>query len=540
MMGFSISRIISRAWGHVALSVLIGIGLVSLIAPSCAFAATSVPFTINMSEAVTVTGTPRIAVDVGGVTRYATYTSGSGSAALVFTYAMVAGDVDLDGVSLSSPIDLNGGTITDLNGNPQTDLTFTVPNTSGVKIDYPSLSMDFIYDADGRYTLNGTAYNDLTSFLGASGGTFSRASIGTYFDSSGTLQTASSGTPRFDHDPITHAPKGILIEEARTNLLQYSGNIGMGNWAIDGGCSTLVADATTAPDGSNNASRIIYSCGGARKTQSITVSTITPLTFSIFLKPSSSNNGSRLLVYNNTTTTSLGSINIPSLLSGGTAYANGWRRYSLTVSSGWISGNSLRFYVYTDSSGGAIVGNDLYVWGAQVEAGSFPTSYIPTTTAAVTRAADNLTVPTASWYNASSGSLYAEADTMPYNGSLSGAISIAFFNDVTTNNEWGLRFDAGGTNTASPYVAGGVNQTTIYTLPVLSGINKTVHAMSSNTRSTVGNGGTVRTGTYSSPPAITTLDIGKKYPSSYLNGWIQRAKYYPARVSDTQLQLMTQ
>ena len=89
--------------------------------------------------------------------------------------------------------------------------------------------MDFIYDADGRYTLNGTAYNDLTSSLGASGGTFSRASIGTYFDSSGTLQTASSGTPIcFDHDPITHAPKGILIEEARTNLLQYSGNIGMG------------------------------------------------------------------------------------------------------------------------------------------------------------------------------------------------------------------------------------------------------------------------------------------------------------------------
>ena len=72
--------------------------------------------------------------------------------------------------------------------------------------------MDFIYDADGRYTLNGTAYNDLTSFLGASGGTFSRASIGTYFDSSGTLQTASSGTPRFDHAPITHAPKGILID----------------------------------------------------------------------------------------------------------------------------------------------------------------------------------------------------------------------------------------------------------------------------------------------------------------------------------------
>lgn len=253
-MAFAISRIISRAWGHVALSVLIGIGLVSLIAPSCAFAATSVPFTINMSEAVTVTGTPRIAVDVGGVTRYATYTSGSGSAALVFTYAMVAGDVDLDGVSLSSPIDLNGGTITDLNGNPQTDLTFTVPNTSGVKIDYPSLSMDFIYDADGRYTLNGTAYNDLTSFLGASGGTFSRASIGTYFDSSGTLQTASSGSPRFDHDPVTHAPKGMLIEEARTNLFTRSSEFDNSAWAKIS--SNLTANAITAPDGTMTADKL--------------------------------------------------------------------------------------------------------------------------------------------------------------------------------------------------------------------------------------------------------------------------------------------
>lgn len=107
--------------------------LVVLILSPAAHAATSIPFTISTSEAVNVTGTPRIAVDVGGVTRYATYTSGSGTNALVFTYAMVSGDVDLDGVILSSPIQLNGGTIKDLNGNDAT-LTFTVPNTSGVLV----------------------------------------------------------------------------------------------------------------------------------------------------------------------------------------------------------------------------------------------------------------------------------------------------------------------------------------------------------------------------------------------------------------------
>jgi len=106
-----------------------------------ALAATSIPFTINLSENVTVTGTPRVAVDAGGVTRYANYTSGSGTNALTFTYAMVAGDVDLDGVTLVSPIDLNGGTMKDTAGNDAT-LTFTPPNTTNVKVNYRMLTED--------------------------------------------------------------------------------------------------------------------------------------------------------------------------------------------------------------------------------------------------------------------------------------------------------------------------------------------------------------------------------------------------------------
>ena len=96
------------------------------------------------------------------------------------------------------------------------------PNTANVIVNYPSLGMDFVYDADGRYTFNGTAYNDLSSFLTATGGSFTRASIGTYFDSSGNLQTATANTPRFDYDPVTHTVKRILIEESRTNLGFYS------------------------------------------------------------------------------------------------------------------------------------------------------------------------------------------------------------------------------------------------------------------------------------------------------------------------------
>ena len=147
---------------------------------SSAYAAAPVlSFTVNMSEAVTVDtagGVPRIALNVGGVTRYASYASGSGTAALVFTYTATPGDVDLDGIALSSPVELNGGTMKDAAGN-NAALTFTLPNTAAVKVDYPSLSMDFTNGTSGRYTLNGTAYTTLSSFLTAAGGSFTRTSV---------------------------------------------------------------------------------------------------------------------------------------------------------------------------------------------------------------------------------------------------------------------------------------------------------------------------------------------------------------------------
>ena len=59
-----------------------------------------------------------------------------------------------------------------------------------------------------------------------SGVVFTRASTATYFDATGTLQTATSNTPRWDYNPTTLALNGLLIEEARTNLLLNSATLG--------------------------------------------------------------------------------------------------------------------------------------------------------------------------------------------------------------------------------------------------------------------------------------------------------------------------
>ncbi|MCX7348549.1 MAG: hypothetical protein NTZ54_03180, partial [Alphaproteobacteria bacterium] len=124
-------------WQMVLLARLTGLRhLLWLLAVLCVSyspgSAATLTFTVNTSEPVVVTGTPRIAIDVGGVTRYASYASGSGSSALTFGYAVQAGDFDANGITLVSPLQLNGGSIADVAGNPASSLSFTLPDTAPI------------------------------------------------------------------------------------------------------------------------------------------------------------------------------------------------------------------------------------------------------------------------------------------------------------------------------------------------------------------------------------------------------------------------
>ncbi|MEN5301117.1 DUF4347 domain-containing protein [Pseudomonas sp. TWI628] len=92
-------------------------------------------FTVNASEVVNVNGTPRLALNIGGVTRYADYVSGSGSSALVFEYTIVSPNTANSGIGLPGSIDLNGATLRDLAGNAM-NLNLNAPGTaSGVIVD---------------------------------------------------------------------------------------------------------------------------------------------------------------------------------------------------------------------------------------------------------------------------------------------------------------------------------------------------------------------------------------------------------------------
>ena len=91
---------------------------------------------MTLPAAITVTGTPNLALNIGGTTVQAAYASGSGTSALVFTYTVLAGQTDTDGISIdANSLALNGGTLSDAAGNPATLTHSAVAANTGFLVD---------------------------------------------------------------------------------------------------------------------------------------------------------------------------------------------------------------------------------------------------------------------------------------------------------------------------------------------------------------------------------------------------------------------
>lgn len=117
-------------------------------------------FIINISEIVNVTGIPRIQLDIGGTIKYADYVSGSGSNALIFRYTVESNLSDNNGIGLSSPLNLNSGTIKNASLE-DLDLTFTPPSLTNVLVDSTNPTVAITNPTDGSYI---NASNDSATF----------------------------------------------------------------------------------------------------------------------------------------------------------------------------------------------------------------------------------------------------------------------------------------------------------------------------------------------------------------------------------------
>ena len=393
--------------------------------------------------------------------------------------------------------------------------------------------------------------------------TFSRASTASRYTSSGLLEVVAVGVPRFDFDPVTGACKGLLIEEQRTNLLTYSEQFDNAAWlavrTIRTGIPAFI-DQAVAPDGTTNADKVIEDTAtGAHhifQASSSVLADNTIITASVFVK-AAERSGVVISIYSKDDSTYLSATfdtatnTFSSTRSGYTASSvalpNGWYRISLTGSCGvGTVANRLHCFLH-DGISSTYTGDGtsgLYIWGAQLEVGAFPTSYIPTTTAAATRSADLASMTGtnfSAWYRQDEGSFVAKYLAGPDDD----GTRVLSVNDGTASN----CLDVMSSNTGSTshnyfaVLTGGVSQaypgaTTAYTAGATYSL---AAAYKVNDFALSRDGGVVATETLGTVPGVSQMNIGNRGDNTAnLNGHISYLAYYPKRISNTELQVVTQ
>jgi hypothetical protein len=231
------------------------------------------------------------------------------------------------------------------------------------------------------------------------------------------LLTAAAGVPRFEHNPITGESLGLEIEEQRTNLLLRSEEFDNAPWTKSR--ASITANTAVAPSGNLTADKLVedttasnthvmyYSYSG------LTVGTA--YTWTIYAK---AGERSKIWMSADASVASGYFDLLAGTVIGGSgtinAVGNGWFRCSITSASAITA--ATQFYVWlvntgtnTSYTGDGFSG--IYLWGAQLEAGAFATSYIPTVASQVTRAADSAQMTGtnfSSWYNQSAGTICHE------------------------------------------------------------------------------------------------------------------------------------
>jgi len=369
----------------------------------------------------------------------------------------------------------------------------------------------------------------LLDFLGASsldaGITFTRASGATFFNSAGVLSTASNNVPRLDYNPSTLAPLGLLIEEQRTNLFPASNDFANATYWTVYGTAVATAGAGTGPDGLNSAVNLAgatdITLSGNNIEESLSVSASTAYQFSVFVK---SNGGTTVILRLRDST-------------GGSSSSS-----PFTVTSSWTRISLNRTMAVGATSVRCIIGatdGDILIYGAQLEAGAFATSYIPTTTTALTRNADVASMTGtnfSSWYNASSGSLLAQ-----YQPSVTGVnLGTVAISDGTLNNRMIIRGMTTSSQTVFIGVSSGSTQWNDGFTTATATSTKSIFAYATNDIAFTRNAATPFTDTSATIPTVNQLRIGSDADGTFLlNGHIQRLAFYPQRLPNATLQALT-
>jgi hypothetical protein len=396
--------------------------------------------------------------------------------------------------------------------------------------------------------------------------TFTRSgNTATVVNSSGNVVLINADLPRFDFDPLTLVCKGLLVEESRINLFQYSEDFSNAFWIKSGmlafGSGSTV-DAITSPDGTVNADLLTEdtSAGGHIISTNLLFNFIsgTSYTQSYFVKANGRTKfqtsyrsnwfGTTAINFDLVAKTATVGAGSSAATSGTiTEFKNGWFRLTHTATATATgSSPSDTFFSFADATGSTSYTGDgtsgAYVWGAQLEVGAFATSYIPNLlNSTTTRNADVATMTGTNfsdWFNASEGTF--EIDFNPYFvGGAGFSQTILGISDGTANNAMDIYKRSNvDTSTRLNVADVGVNQVFINAGVLTTGNNKVAMAYKLNSYAFCKNASTVVIDDTATVPVVNKLAIGIDSQTSTfsLAGHVQRLKYWPQRLINAEVQ----
>ena len=395
--------------------------------------------------------------------------------------------------------------------------------------------------------------------------TFTRASGATFFDANGVLQTAANDAPRFDHDPVTGESRGLLIEEARTNSIRNSqgggstnGVIGSGgaaptNWGITANANGITSEilGTGTEDGF---SYIDIKLSGTPTATSDVLVTFEPANAVVAANSQTWTQSAYFKLSGGTTANAQLYVELRARTAGGlfisgqnvdtnftpTSASLKSQRHNVTLVTSDATVGRMLPLARVSYTSGATIDITLRIAAPQLEQGAFATSYIPTTTAAATRAADSAVVtPISSFYNPVESTILSELSA----SSAAFDSTILSINNTSQNEQIDQRLAI--TAITSRTRVGGVNQASIAGLdPVVAPVSGTVykfataHKLDDFAASQDGNTSQTDT-TGSMPSGLSRMEIGRRVGASPLTGHIRKLAYWPKRLSNTLLEQLT-
>ena len=394
------------------------------------------------------------------------------------------------------------------------------------------------------------AYNDENSNYKPLPFDFSRASSATVVNKDGLIETVGSGQPRIDYKDDSEG--ALKLEPQRTNLITYSSDFSNGNWAKYG---TTVTSGFTSPDGSLNAFKLVEDTNNSKhfisRNNLFTPDGVTR-DYSIFVKEGEK----RYIFITNVTTTNndincavfdtrdgvFTNTNNPTYISNRnvTTLSNGWYRIDFTSNVNSFSYDN--FYIGISSSetmsGVSYQGDGtsgVYIYGAQLEAGSYATSYIPTQGSAVTRLAESCNNgANEQVINSTEGVLYAELS-----GFSNDLVRYSISDGSNSNN---IYIELSSSSVSAVGRLSAVNQFSIYSSQTITNYNKIAIKYKQNDFALWINGVEVGTDTSGNTYPANTLDsfqFNRGDGGILFYGETRDIKLYNTALTDQELAALT-